>query len=49
MLENPKLNCLSILIREYLEPKINKLESRNINETKDLKLISSEYEKLKSK
>lgn len=47
MQENSKLNFLTNLLKEKLDGKLSRLENRNINETKDLKLIYSEFEKLK--
>jgi len=49
MQENSKLSFLSNFLKEQLEARITRLESRNANEEKDLKMVSTELEKLKSK
>lgn len=49
MQENSKLSFLSNFLKEHLEARINRLETRNINEQKDLKQVSTELDKLKSK
>ena len=49
MHENSKLSFLSNFLKEQLEARITRLETRNINEQKDLKQVSTELEKLKSK
>jgi len=48
MLEHPKLAFLSNFIKEQLGTRITRLENRHLNEEKDLKLIGTEFEKLKS-
>lgn len=40
-------NIITNLFKEHLEAKILRLENRNIIETKDLKFITIEFEKLK--
>jgi hypothetical protein len=49
MQENSKLSFLTTFLKDQLEARITKLESRNANELKDLKLVSTELDKLKSK
>ncbi len=49
MQEKSKLNFLPKFVKEILESRIFRLENRNLNEEKDLKIISTEFHKLNSK
>lgn len=49
MQENSKLSFFKNFLKNQLEARITRLESRNANDQKDLKLVSTELDKLKSK
>jgi hypothetical protein len=49
MQENSRLTFVSNLIKEKLQAKLSRLESRNKDELNDLTIIQKEFGKLESK